>query len=319
MHRARTIVGSLGLLLGTLCAAGALAAQGGRVSPTLDILTHVAPLYLAGALLAAVLAAAGRGESRRAGLILAAIGVAAAGALVAPEFLRDTGPKAPPGSPGEIKVIAFNVWHGNRRLADVVSWLRAENPDIVLLEEATPALRNLIVARTGWSVAGARSNDMIFSHKPYLVMRRPLLPLIRPLTWVNATYDTGGAPFEVLVTHTTWPTEHGQRAQSEALRSVVAVLPRERMVLGGDFNSTPWSFSRRRDDAALGLIRRDRAVATWPTGHVGPWRWPAPFPFLPIDHVYAGPGWATTGVRRGPRLGSDHYPLVVTLAPVAPR
>ena len=41
------------------------------------------------------------------------------------------------------------------------------------------------------------------------------------------------------------------------------------------------------------------------------------FPLLPIDHLYAGPGWATVSVRRGPPLGSDHYPLVVTLAPVA--
>jgi len=319
MHLARTILGTLGLVLAAICAAAAVAAQGGRFSPSLDILTHLAPLYLAGAMLAAALAAAGSGESRRAGLILAAVGAVASGALIAPELLRDTGPKAAPGASGEIKVIAFNVWEGNRRLEDVTAWLRAENPDIVLLEEATPALRNRIVARTGWSVAGARSNDMIFSRAPYLAMRRPVLAGKRALTWVNATYDTGGGPFEVIVTHTTWPTEHGQQAQSQSLRRVVQALPRERMVLGGDFNSTPWSFSRRRDDAALGLIRRDRALATWPTGRSGPWPWPAPFSFLPIDHIYAGPGWATTGVRRGPRLGSDHYPLIVTLAPVAPR
>ena len=44
-----------------------------------------------------------------------------------------------------------------------------------------------------------------------------------------------------------------------------------------------------------------------------------PLPVLPIDHVYAGPGWATVSVERGPSIGSDHYPLVVILAPVAPR
>ena len=36
---------------------------------------------------------------------------------------------------------------------------------------------------------------------------------------------------------------------------------------------------------------------------------------LPIDHVYAGPGWRTVSVQRGPKLGSDHYPVIVTLAP----
>lgn len=107
--------------------------------------------------------------------------------------------------------------------------------------------------------------------------------------------------------------------QSRGLIEVVSHLPRERMILGGDFNSTPWSWDLQRLDREMGLIRRDRALATWPTGHSGGWRWPAPVPFLPIDHLYAGPGWATVSVVRGPRLGSDHYPLVVTLAPVAGR
>jgi endonuclease/exonuclease/phosphatase (EEP) superfamily protein YafD len=119
-----------------------------------------------------------------------------------------------------------------------------------------------------------------------------------------------------VVTHFNWPTSRAHRAQSRALPVVLAQLRRDRMVLGGDFNSTPWSFTRRRDDRAFGVIRRDRALWTWPTGQ-GAWRVPAPFPFMPLDHIYAGRGWATTSVRRGPRLGSDHYPLIVTLAPVA--
>ena len=35
--------------------------------------------------------------------------------------------------------------------------------------------------------------------------------------------------------------------------------------------------------------------------------------FMPIDHVYAGAAWQTIMVRRGPSMGSDHYPLVVDL------
>jgi endonuclease/exonuclease/phosphatase (EEP) superfamily protein YafD len=90
------------------------------------------------------------------------------------------------------------------------------------------------------------------------------------------------------------------------------------MILAGDFNSTPWSFARREDDRRFGLIRRDRAMWSWPAEFVGPHGFQAPFPFLPIDHIYAGPGWATVSVSRGPRLGSDHYPLIAVLAPVAP-
>ncbi len=38
-----------------------------------------------------------------------------------------------------------------------------------------------------------------------------------------------------------------------------------------------------------------------------------------VGALRAGPGWATVKVERGPWLGSDHYPLIVTLAPVAQR
>ena len=93
--------------------------------------------------------------------------------------------------------------------------------------------------------------------------------------------------------------------------------PRERLIVTGDFNSAPWSFQRRRWDKAFGLVRRERAIPSWPAQAVGRLPWLGAF--LPIDHVFAGPGWATVSARRGPRLSSDHYPLVVTLAPVAPR
>jgi endonuclease/exonuclease/phosphatase (EEP) superfamily protein YafD len=311
-------LGALGAMLAAASAGAAVMAHGGRFSAGLDILTHWAPAYLAGAILGALLAACGVGPNRRAGLTLAAVGGLAAAALMAPEFLRDAGPTAPPGAPGEIKVIQFNVWRDNRHREQVVAWLKAENPDVLLVEEASPGLRNLIVARTGWRVAGAQSSDMIFTHAPYLAMQRPRLSGDSRLTWVNATYDIGGGPLEVMVTNTGWPTTLDLVPQGKVLRQVVSQLPRERMILGGDFNSTPWSFRRQHDDARLGLIRRDRALATWPTGRTGLWPWAAPIPIFPIDHVYAGPGWATTSVRRGPRLGSDHYPLIVTLAPVAP-
>jgi endonuclease/exonuclease/phosphatase (EEP) superfamily protein YafD len=318
MRLARTVIGVLGLVLAIDFTLSALLAQGGQISDRLDVLANLAPFWLAGSFVAAGMSLAGTGSYRRIGFAVAMAGIAASAVLMAPEYLRDVGPTARPGSPGEIKVIQFNAWRNSRQLDRIVTWLQAEKPDVVLIEESTPALRDMIRARTGWWVAGAQSSDMIFTHAPYRVMHRPPARPGTALSWVNATYDSPSGPMEIVVTHTQWPTDPRQTPQNLDLRNVAAALPRERMILGGDFNSTPWSFRRRQEDTALGLIRRDRAVATWPTGHAGPWRWLAPIPFLPIDHIYAGAGWATTGVRRGPRLGSDHYPLIVTLAPVAP-
>jgi len=320
MRLARLIPGALGLALAAGCALAALAAQGGRVSPALDVLTNLAPLYLAGGVLAGALSAAGLGFLRRAGLALAGLAFVAAAALMAPEFLRATGPTAPANAPGQIKLVELNVWRENPDLDRLAEWLAAEDPDFIVLDESSAALRELIVRRLGrGGVAGYASSLMIFARGPYLQMDRPPIGPGSHLTFVNATYPSASGPLELVAAHTDWPTSSLQGAQSAALAGVVAKLPRRRMILAGDFNSTPWSFRRQTDDATFGLIRRDRALATWPAGHAGPWRGWAPVPFLPLDHIYAGPGWATVAVRRGPRVGSDHYPLVVTLAPVGPR
>jgi endonuclease/exonuclease/phosphatase (EEP) superfamily protein YafD len=57
----------------------------------------------------------------------------------------------------------------------------------------------------------------------------------------------------------------------------------------------------------LGMERRDRALCTWKALY-------SPVAFLPIDHFHAGEAWRTVSIARGPRLGSNHYPFVVTLA-----
>ncbi len=310
-------IAAAGLALGAICAGLGLLSLGGAFSARLDVLTHLAPLWGLGAVVGVALAARGRRSNLVHATLLATIALAAGALLIAPEFLRSTGPVAPPAAPGQLKIIQFNASRDNPRRAGIVDWLVAERPDVVMIEEATPALRDAILARTGWHVAGAATTAMIFTPAPYLVMRRPTVGPGSKLVWVNATYASASGPFEAVVTHFTWPTRAIHRGQSLDMRRVLAELPRDRTILAGDFNSTPWSFTRRADDRAFGLLRRDRALASWPADGVGVRGVAAPFPFLPIDHVYAGAGWATVSVRRGPRLGSDHYPVVVTLAPIA--
>lgn len=316
-QRLGKLIDAASLVIGAVAATMALLAHGGRFSPTLDILTHLAPLYLAGSMTAGLLALRSLGRRRIAGFVLAIAGASAAGALLLPEFLRTTGTTAPPNAVGQIKIIEFNVWRGNRHLPEVVEWLAAEKPDVVVLEESSLKLRDMIQQRTGWrGVSGWLSSTMVITPRSYLVMNRPNISTASRLTFVNATYASASGPFEVVGTHLDWPIGPGQERQRRGLLSVLAPLSKDRAILAGDFNSTSWSFARRADDRMFGLIRRDRALASWPAGRLGNLSLPWLLPLLPIDHVYAGPGWATVSVRSGPGLGSDHYPLIVVLAPV---
>lgn len=305
-------LGVVGLALALAGAVLAALANLGVQGERFDLLTQIAPAYAAAGLLGGALAAVAR-PTRAAGAVLALVALLAAGRLIVPELIRSTGPNAAPGASGEIKIIQFNVWRGNRNIPAIVDWLQRENPDFAFVEESSPALRDAIIRRTGWSVAGARTTSMIFSRKPYAVMHRPQASPNSGFTWVNATYETASGPVELVVTHVERPTQTRARRAIAGLAQMLSPLPRDRMILAGDFNLTPWSFALRDADARLGLVRRDRAQPTWPAdGFHG---LPAPA-FLPIDHVYAGPSWATVDVRRGPSFGSDHYPLVVRLAPV---
>jgi endonuclease/exonuclease/phosphatase (EEP) superfamily protein YafD len=80
------------------------------------------------------------------------------------------------------------------------------------------------------------------------------------------------------------------------------------VIAAGDFNATAWSPHFQDLVAAGGLrnaIQGHGYVATWPT-----WFWPA---LIPIDHVLVKGPLAATPLRRGPGIGSDHYPLIADL------
>ena len=315
------VLGPPVFLLAAVCAGAAVAAQQGRSSLRWDILAHFAPLWFAGALAAlAVSVLAFSGLARWTVGAVAVAGLVAAGALMAPELTRSTGPHVVGDAPDQIKVLQFNVWSKNPDPEGTVAWIAAQRPDIAILEETTPAFRRLVEARTGWRSLCHDCEVMIYSSLPQRPTRLPELAGRRPGPLAHAAFEDARGRFTVIGVHNAWPTdEEDQQAQEARLAQVIAAFPRERTIVTGDFNSTPWSFSRRRWDKAFGLVRRDRALFSWPAGAVKRGRIRIPFPILPIDHVYAGPGWATVSVRRGPRLGSDHYPVVAILAPAAPR
>lgn len=306
------ILGPPVLVVAIACALAAALAQLGRRSLAWDVLTHGAPIYLAGALLALAAALMFHDRYRTLGLIASGVAVLAAGLLMAPEYLRATGPAAPPRSHETLKVIQFNIWGGSGGVDRAVAWVAAQNPDVVVVEETNRSVRDSLL-KTGLHLAIARSNVVIFSRE------RPQAPIVpppgndTPMMLVGAVFQHAGQPFTVLGVHYPWPTELERLAESAQLIKAVRNYPADSTILCGDFNSTPWSFTRQREDRAFGLIRRTRGLFTWPANRY------LPFPILPIDHVYAGAGWATVKVERGPNLGSDHYPVVVTLARVAPR
>jgi len=304
------ILGPPILVAVTLCAMAATAAQFGRRSPSLDLLTHLAPLYLLGGLVALAAALVFHDRYRLLVAIAGLICVAGAAALMGPEYLRSAGPKLLGNGP-TLKIVQLNIWEGKGGVHRAAAWLANQHPDVVIVEEANRQVRATLAGLTGWHVTRGRSSVLIFTRDPPIAALSPTDDETGPAGLMGVTLRTAAGDVAILGVRYPWPNDPNARAAAANLIPIVRSFPAETTILAGDFNSTPWSFTRRREDRAFGLIRRTRGLFSWPAGRY------LPFPVLPIDHVYAGAGWATVKVERGPNLGSDHYPVVVTLARVA--
>jgi len=302
------------LAVGAICLLAGVAAQAGRFSPRLDLLTHFAPFLVLGALVVlAYGATVAPGAYRAILVLLAGLGLVAATALMLPEWIRPLRPTAPATAPHQLKIIQLNAWNENVDVPATAAWIARQQADLVLLEEMKPSLQAALV-KQGYHYTRGMMRTGVLSrtapiHSPFQIPERDyhVLP-----PFARGTYDLDGAAFSILCTHLTWPTWDFQRTQITALGALVGKYDRRRLILVGDFNLTPWSFALRRIDRTYGLERRDRALFSWPARAFA--RSPLALPLLPIDHIYAGSAWRTVRIERGPRLGSDHYPLVAVLA-----
>jgi len=308
-------------LLALAAAAVLVIAQGGRFSDRLDVLTHFAPFWLAMAAAAAVLWMLG-GRRGRMVPLLAAVSIASGLLLVGPELLAASRQDRFKGDAPTLKLVQFNLWGRNRDPKGTAEWIFEEDPDVIVFEEG--------FARSG---GVARALAVRYPHVTTCAEPLPCSTMILSkrapvaagglggsvseanLSGAWATFRGRRGAFTVVGVHYTWPLPAGpQQQQTLRLSRALERFPADSLVVAGDMNSTPWSFSLKRQDRLFGLERRTRALASWPAGDFSGRGIVAPFPFLPIDHVYAGEAWKTVAVRRGPKLGSDHYPVVVELA-----
>lgn len=311
MALVRFVLRGVVLPIGAASAAAALAAHLGRFSERLDVLTHFTPAYLLGGLITVI--AAMFAHRRLAPALLGATAIAASLALMTPELLASL--RMPPAATppaNAIKVIQFNAARDSQRLEARLAWLQQEDPDILVVEDSRPVFQTEVAQRLGRHMAcGMTCEVAIFTRTPPQRIESPRRGRLGLGPAVAIVHMTGAdGPYTVVGAHYVWPTDiKTHRENGARMLQLLKPLDLDRAILAGDFNSTPWSFARRRQDAAFGLERRTRALPTWPANG------PAGLAFLPIDHVYAGAAWRTVSITRGPRLGSDHYPVIAILAP----
>ncbi|MFE3112620.1 endonuclease/exonuclease/phosphatase family protein [Kitasatospora indigofera] len=220
-----------------------------------------------------------------------------------------------PATPGELKVLQHNVSDENRDPAGTARALVQAGPDLIALEELTPA------ALPAYQEVFARGlpHRAVFGSVG-LWSRYPLtgaVPLdIRPsgladADWQRALRATVHAPegdIAVYVAHL--PSIRfgvrglGADRRDDSARRLGRMLdgePLGRVVLSGDLNST-------LDDRGLGPLTSRLTAARSGFGFT----WPAARPLARIDQVLCR-GLHPVSTAALPATGSDHLPVIARL------
>lgn len=294
---------------------------GGQI-PTLDAFSHFRPLMTAGSLFLLLLALIVPPANKKAMAATAFIAVFLHGWPVALE--AQAALKEPHGVSAQnrtLRLITYNA-HGAYRDAEATrKFIESEAPDILVLQEIYEEGAEVFAALSPMfphrvDCIGEHScNLALLSKHPIqasrVFSRYAKKPDVAPVQAIVAEIDAGDTPVNVVVTHLSWPLPAARQRDQMAFLSDLANGLTGPAILAGDFNSTPWSQALSGFDSRLSLKRLTRFLTTWPTRNVA--RLYPDFPFLAIDHVFASPELRATNVRRGPSLGSDHYPVIVDL------
>ena len=318
----------LGLVLGALGAALlAILALFGFAVPEFDLLNHaqifLLPATLVGLVIVAVLLG---GTLRSVAAIIMLVGVAASANVMLPEFLGSLRARPTAPASGTVTMMTHNLFGMNYEMEKVVAAIRAEDPDIIVLQEyfgeQATDLHPLLLADYPFFVrcrGGKRANLGLYSRLPLTQVEDGACPNnaygTTRTAHILAEFQTGdGKPFSVITTHMDWPLPVArQREQLSALSAVVDKIEGP-MILAGDFNSTPWSYALRDFVARNGLARETVNLVTYPLSwyYFGAWR--DTIPFLPLDHVMTRGGIVVHDLHAGRRTASDHLPVVFTFS-----
>lgn len=312
MNPIRVLAGATAMELGAFAALSAGAGLGGLRNGWLDVVNSFAPIILGMGILAGGLAYWSlEGATRSWVICLALISIAYGLALTAPEVVK----LLVPGSSGrtQYRVLSANVWSANPSPDLAVKKIIEQDADAVFMQEAEGTIYgNLEQLKSHYPFSSncAGSGVKIFVKTPIVAQGCGLASQADktlPLAWVR-TLALDGRPITLVTTHFGWPFPPLlQQAQRVQLSARVHQLSTDDMILGGDFNTTPWSFAMKQQDKLLKpLTRRTIAWFSWPA-RLDALQQPWAIPILPIDHVYAGLNWKSVRLARLRIPGSDHF------------
>lgn len=224
---------------------------------------------------------------------------------------------APDAADG-VTFLAINVLEENRRHDLVRDLIAAVDPDVLLLMETDPVWTEAmapVLARYSTIVRDPRDDyyGMLFATRLEASEAKVLrLTHDETPTLFAALRAPSGQPFTFVGLHPQPPTPDGADTDERDAQIVYAArFARETavpLVTMGDFNEAAWSKGAVEFKRVGGYVdpRVGRGLyASFHAQHM--------MIRCPIDQIYVTADVAVVSISLGPRVGSDHYPMIARL------
>ena len=277
----------------------------------LELLSHFRVQYVVLAAVAMLLAFASR--QRLPGSLLA-VAVAINGWPLVP-YLPQPARAAMAESPLEFNVMSLNVKSDNEAHTEIVDGIRAAGPDLIAVLELTHELDTALLELA--DEYPHRQTLPGFGNFGIGVLSR--YPLLRSESFmlgdtpaIDSIVGLPAGPLRFIAVHLVPPmggSLAAERNRQLAELASLAASGEQRLLVCGDFNLTPYSpfFGRFAATANLTDTRLGKGFDI---------SWPAFMPLLgiPIDHCLTRGPLAAGSVSRLERIGSDHYPVQISIS-----
>lgn len=232
--------------------------------------------------------------------------------LIAPLYFGGGKSDAP-----ECRILMANVHTANTAYDKLLSLVRTENPDmVVLMEINNDWVGALGVLRSSYPhhIEYPKTDNFgiaFYSRLPVRSMEIKMIGEVQ-VPSIHAVVVHDGQPWNIIGTHPLPPKGKEywgwRNEQLDKMASYVADLGGQTVLLG-DLNMAPWSYYFRKFAVDSGLRNGGKGFGlnvSWPTS-IGPLG-------IPIDHCLISRGIAVNNRRTGKGIGSDHYPIIVDVA-----
>jgi vancomycin resistance protein VanJ len=273
-------------------------------------------------------------------LILFAVGLV----WIGPRFI----PKAQAAPSGQIiRVATFNMWDTrDYGLERKETWMRETAADILLLQEPPPAYEygRLNDLSDLYPHFVMHPDDIRYNFNVTLA-RHPIrvdgvVPGVDTPITKRSVVNVNGQEIAVYNVHMPWPSAYPRvprflnnfylrtalgyddRERDQFIRDLLDILDHEPLpfIVAGDFNASDYSLIYMEMAAQMNDAFAEAGYGlggSWPnTIFIG---FPRYFPpLIRIDYIWHSDHFQTIRAEQGPRLGSDHIPLLADLTLLRP-